>query len=160
MIKFLLLAISCLNGILWWTDWYYWMVLVSLFGVKSICKLLFPPSRQFKVEFKSNWLLWPNSDFFPPLTACVHAFPSSFSLQSHQRSRCFLAWAPPHGDVTVPMVIREPGWEGLAVVRRGRRLQRADFEHVMDPEIGHQILQAKPPGVLPNCTDTNGSRAI
>lgn len=66
----------------------------------------------------------------------------------------------PHYDVIVPMVMRVRGWEGLGTVRRGCWLQRDDFDHVIDPEIGQQTLQALSWGVLPHCTDTHGIGAI
>lgn len=108
----------------------------------------------------SNWLLHPNSDLF--WFPSSHCFPPLYFSASNLIKRVHISWhpsAPPRNDVIVPMVTWDPGREGL-LVRRGCWLQRADFDHVMDPEIGHQILQARPPGVFPNCTDTNGSRAI
>lgn len=88
-------------------------------------------------------LLHPNSHLFLPVTACLLLL--LFTFKSHQRSRC----SPTYGDVIVPMVMWSQGgrgwWSGVDA-----GLQRADFYYVMDPEIGHQILQAQPLGVLRN----------
>ncbi|KAK5847881.1 hypothetical protein PBY51_016974 [Eleginops maclovinus] len=86
---------------------------------------------------------------------------STFSI--HLNRGIDASWHPsaqPHYDVIVPMVMRDRGWEGLVAARREGWLQTADFDHVMDPEIGQQILQARPAGGLPNCMDTNGIGAI
>lgn len=106
----------------------------------------FPPSRRFKVEHKSKWRPRPNTDLSPPLAACS-LFSLVSSLPSHQRTGCFLAHISPtprwchcsHGDD------RRRGWWA---VRRGCWLHRADSDHVMDPEIGHQILRVQPRGSL------------
>lgn len=51
--------------------------------------------------------------------------------------------------------------EGLLVAQeRTPAMERMDFDHDMDPDVGQQILRAIPPVVLANCTDTNGTRAF
>lgn len=89
---------------------------------------------------------WLQSDV--PLPRFLTLLTSPFNIQPRTSRRFLTSFDPTlwwchcsHGNI-----VWDPAWEGLVLVSRRGCLQRVDIDHVMDPEIGHQILQALPRG--------------